>query len=439
MPTNPSLGYGSPSSATIDQVNTWMRSTPWYQQLLRSWGQDPGHPHDLTDAQKTQIVRGAQANGVVVDESNQEVDDNGNFRNQGHALRNTLIVAGIAAATIATMGAAGVFGAAGASAGAGAGGVEAGAASGLGAAALPGAGTALGAAGGVGAAGLTAAATVPTAAATVPGLTSGASLAGQTFAGVAGGAGGNGVSAIPWSTVIGVGGQLFGNLFAAHEQGSAADTAAAATAAAAKYSADLTAKANADALKFQYANAENAYQNNEASRQGNYGIFAARERRLGPIGEEVGMAPREVPAYVPGVDPGFGTMGDAATGAPPASSSGAPASGNPTDPNAIMAALTDNYKKLGVAPTGPGSGPTDIAYMAKQIAATGGLAPGNASYWFGPQGRIAQELAKANNGPSSVTASPMPRAQMPATSSTPFMSAVTPQSAQLLQPLGYYA
>src|ERR1035437_2454186 len=105
----PSYGYGQQTPASIDAVNIWMRAQPWYADLMQSWGKDPGHPSGLTDAQRTQIVRAAQANGVIVDESNQELDPNGNFRNIGHGLRNTMIVAGLAAATIATMGAAGVF------------------------------------------------------------------------------------------------------------------------------------------------------------------------------------------------------------------------------------------------------------------------------------------------------------------------------------------
>lgn len=139
-PTGPTanLGYGKPTEATIDQVNIWMRSTPWYQQQMKEWGQDPGHPN-LSKSQSQQIVKMAQANGVVVDEGNMEVDDHGNFNPIGHKLRNTLIVAGIAGATIATMGAAGVFSAAAAPSAAGLTGVEATATAGLGTAALPGA------------------------------------------------------------------------------------------------------------------------------------------------------------------------------------------------------------------------------------------------------------------------------------------------------------
>ncbi len=124
---------------------------------------------------------------------------------------------------------------------------------------------------------------------------------------------------------------------------------------------------------------------------------------------------------------------------PGASSSLTPGSGNPTDLNAITAALTDNYKKLGTAPTGRGTGPTDIAYFADQIQKTGGLTPGNTGYWFGPSGRIAQELAKAGGGggaaPKQTTAvmptgSLMPSTLGPATSPNytpivPFSSLLT--------------
>jgi len=113
---------GGTTEADIDVVNTWMRSTPWYQQQMKAWGQDPGHP-TLTKSQSNTIKNLAQANGVKVDEGDVELDDHGNFNPVGHKLRNTLIVAGIAAATIATMGAAGAF--AGGTAAAGAGGAGA--------------------------------------------------------------------------------------------------------------------------------------------------------------------------------------------------------------------------------------------------------------------------------------------------------------------------
>lgn len=151
---NPQLGYGKPSEATIDQVNVWMRSTPWYQNLLKQWGVNPANAK-LSDYQRQQILRAAQAQGVVVDEGNMEVDPSGNFNPKGKKLRNTLIVAGIAGAAIATMGAAGVFSGAGAGAASASSTAAAGtgAAAAGGTAAASGAGTAGTIAGGAAAAG----------------------------------------------------------------------------------------------------------------------------------------------------------------------------------------------------------------------------------------------------------------------------------------------
>lgn len=131
MADQPQLGYGNRAETSIDTFNQWFRSQPEYYAKLREFGQDPRNVH-LNDYQKQQMVRLAQSLGAVVDEGNngQEVDDSGNFRAKSHALRNTLIVAGIAGAALLTAGAAGVFGG-----GAAAGG---GAASGAGAAAAGG-------------------------------------------------------------------------------------------------------------------------------------------------------------------------------------------------------------------------------------------------------------------------------------------------------------
>lgn len=148
----PSPGYGNTNEVSLDAYNQWQRGQPWYQALIKSFGQDPNNVH-LSDQQKQAVVRAAQAHGAVIDEgtNGQEVDDSGNLRGVGHKLRNTLIVAGIAGAALATAGATGLLsGAAAPAASAGAaGGVESGVTAGLGAAALPGAGTALGGAGGV--------------------------------------------------------------------------------------------------------------------------------------------------------------------------------------------------------------------------------------------------------------------------------------------------
>jgi hypothetical protein len=90
----PNLGYGKQTEATLDQVNVWMRGQPWYQQIR-------GTSPKLNDAQRKQILQAAQAHGVVIDEGDVNVDSSGNLDNKGHKLRNTIIVAGIAAAAIA--------------------------------------------------------------------------------------------------------------------------------------------------------------------------------------------------------------------------------------------------------------------------------------------------------------------------------------------------
>jgi hypothetical protein len=75
-------------------------------------------------------------------------------------------------------------------------------------------------------------------------------------------------------------------------------------------------------------------------------------------------------------------------------SGGGGSQGVPITP-AITQKILDNYKALGLTPTGAGSGPTDSAYFAQQYAATGGSTPDNDSYWFGPNGRIAQEARQS--------------------------------------------
>lgn len=194
-PVQPQLGYDKTSETTLDAFNQWFRARPEYYAKLAEFGQDPTNVH-LNDQQKQQMVKLAQSLGAVVDEggSGQEVDDSGNFRNKSHKLRNTLIVAGIAGAALLTAGAAGVFSGAAAPAattGASLGGVESGVTAGLGAASLPGAGTALGAGStlaGVGAAAapLASSATVPLVGELAAG---GTGLTGSTAAGIASAAG----------------------------------------------------------------------------------------------------------------------------------------------------------------------------------------------------------------------------------------------------------
>lgn len=98
----------------------------------------------------------------------------------------------------------------------------------------------------------------------------------------------------------------------------------------------------------------------------------------------------------------------AGTSGPQGTPSVTPPSTNPTDPAGILAALTKQYGDLGVKPTGPGSGPTDIEYYAGKVTETGGLTPDNINFWFGPNGRIASDLAKATGGGTKKTTTQTP-------------------------------
>lgn len=220
---------------------------------------------------------------------------------------------------------------------------------------------------------------------------------------------------------INAGTQIYG----ANMQSNAAQASTEAGAAAQKYSADLQAKAQAEALAFARQQAETDWQNQELARSANYGQWNAREGRISDFGGSVGLPARQSPAYVPGIDPRFTSGGGTLAGA--ASSGGTAPSGNPSDPSVINAQLVNVYKSLGVAPTGPGSGPTDIAYMAQKVAETGGWTPQNASYW--PQ-RIAQELAKARGGGGGAAA-PQPIAGTLASAGPAYQSPLVTPALQL--------
>ena len=203
-------------------------------------------------------------------------------------------------------------------------------------------------------------------------------------------------SVVPlWGTLVGAGVGLFSSLFGAHQENKANTQAAKIQADAQTRSAELQKQAADEALAYQRDESARSWASNEAARHGNYDISAARERRLGSLGELVGAGPREIPAYLP--DPG-------ASGG----FQGAPMTrGTSSSPGSIASFLTGVYSNLGVKPTGRGTGPTDIAYFGDQMAATGGLTPGNQGYWAD---RIKQELAKSGGGvrpaPSSAAVRP---------------------------------
>jgi hypothetical protein len=89
--------------------------------------------------------------------------------------------------------------------------------------------------------------------------------------------------------------------------------------------------------------------------------------------------------------------GAQAPGAPAA----APPSGNPMDRAYVQSQLANWYASQGLTPTGPGTGPTDIAYYTDKILETGGWTnqtgkgEDNINYWTS---RIPQDLAEAGRG-----------------------------------------
>jgi hypothetical protein len=100
---------------------------------------------------------------------------------------------------------------------------------------------------------------------------------------------------------------------------------------------------------------------------------------------------------------GGGYQAPAAAAGAPAGGAGptAPAGGNPTDRAYVQSQLANWYASKGLTPTGPGTGPTDIAYYTDKILETGGWTnqtgkgEDNINYWTS---RIPQDIAEAKGG-----------------------------------------
>ena len=74
---------------------------------------------------------------------------------------------------------------------------------------------------------------------------------------------------------------------------------------AANYAADQLAAANQREEQFKREQAQHDWENQETTRRANYDQWAARERRLGSIAERLGYGRRDIPGYVPSVNPGY--------------------------------------------------------------------------------------------------------------------------------------
>lgn len=179
--------------------------------------------------------------------------------------------------------------------------------------AVPSAITSAGVSGGAGLGGASAATLGSSA---IGGLSSAPAAIGSQAASFAAPTTGAGMSGLGfgWGDVFKAGTSLFGNLFGAHQQASAANNAAQISADALKYGANLQDQAAQRQEAFLRQQAENGYANSEVDRRANYDQWAARENRLGSLSAALGYGGRAVPAYVPSVDPHYLTP---TPGAPP--------------------------------------------------------------------------------------------------------------------------
>lgn len=218
---------------------------------------------------------------------------------------------------------------------------------------------------------------------------SGAAAAGTGGTGVVGAAGGGmSLFGIPARDIFSVGTNLFGNLFGAHEQIAASSQAAQQQSDAAKYAADLQAKANADALAFQKQQSDRDFAIAEANRRANYDQWAVGQRRLGTLGDMLGVGPREIPSYVPLPSmPTAPTASPSMPGSAPASSSAPADFGNLSDPSAWMSLVRDTPRLTQWVQQVSGGkfSPDLVNYYVGKIQQQPGANPteqaGSAAYW----------------------------------------------------------
>lgn len=434
---NATLPSGIGNAAQAQQATWFLRNQPWYQAWLKSKGLTPRGDAfgdvTLTDAQQEELLALARQKGIGISD-HWEINQNGQIGEKGMGLgKKILIGAGIGGLALTGLGAAGI----GPLAGLLGGGTTA-----LGGGALAAGVDTSGLYGPLaGAYGLaTTEATIPAAlAALTPAELAAAAAGGGAAggaAGGAGGAGGGGGVAVPPAVdqiknktagmsdlekmLIGYGidsgSKLVGGILTNKANTDAANAAAEAT----KYAAQLQDEANRRAEIFSRQTAENQWLNSEAARKANYEQWAARENRISNLGVAMGMSARDIPAYAAGIDPQYTNQTDmdrllaqlsANSSEGPGGITGkgqtVPISGpqvqntkasmdaltNQFGSDAVTQALLKNYQSLGKTPTGVGTGPTDLAYFRDRINQTGGLTADNMAYWFGPNGRIAKELA----------------------------------------------
>lgn len=158
------------------------------------------------------------------------------------------------------------------------------------------------------------------------------------------------ISAIGAATTAGA------SIYGAHKQAGAASDAAKLTTDAANHAADVQARSNAEALAFERQQADYQAREMEVDRRANYDQQAAKLRRIGSIGQMLGLGGVEIPAYVPSAPANF-------SAGPPAP--GAPAAGLPTAPPmpASFGAMLDQPGRVPTRFT-PRAGPAPLAFAS---------------------------------------------------------------------------
>lgn len=199
-----------------------------------------------------------------------------------------------------------------------------------------------------------------------------------------------------WAAVVGAGATTATGIYGAKKQSSATKDAAALQTQAANHAADLQSKAAEDALAFQKQQAQIELQNQANAQLASYDQYAARQRALSTLGQEVGLPAREIPdapAYLR--QQASGTAGDvltppgASTGTPgPSGTSAAADYGNLSDPNTWMGLVGDKTKLTSWVQQGLGPKASQdlVNYYVGKIQGQPGANPteqaGSANYWL---------------------------------------------------------
>jgi len=155
-------------------------------------------------------------------------------------------------------------------------------------------------------------------------------------------------------------------VYAAKKQSETAREGAELQSKAVTESTKIQDKSQAEALAFAKAQAENEYRNQEVARQANYQQWLPREQRMSAFGQTVGLPSRNIPGYMPGVDPNYtggpmpatiaGVVGQAA----PSGSIAAAPTVNPANGD-LGAQVAGYFKARGVAPN-----PTSVGYWVSK-------------------------------------------------------------------------